>query len=521
MNARRAARRRSTPAPTSSRRSPTSCCGRLHERREAPRPRRRRRGALRASSPRGASAPRGRSARVLEAAPRVGGVRAHGARRRLPRRARGGVVPVDGGAPARAAREPRRTRRPSARPARATNAQFLSTRHGLEALPRTPPAFFASGLLSTGAKVRLLRRAARAARAARARRSRSTRSCAAASAAGSPSASCGHDARASTARAPRTSARRTPSRRSPRWSARSAASSAGPGQEEGRRAGQAARATLGSSRRAWRPSRRRSRRRSATDVRHDVDARSRRSRRDGDSVARPSRRRDAASARARSSSRRRRPSRRASWRRSLSKPARRSSRPVRYVPMIVASVGLAPGASRRDPADAFGFLRSPGAPGRILGASFPSASNSAVAPPGHALWNVFLGGGADPDAFLALGRRACAPSSRRTSRRSSDGPVRPDVLRRPPLAPRDPRARDRAPGADGATRRRSSLRTGIRLSGSPRHGRRRPRLRGGGRVGEEPSGPIECAGSRRRVRGHGLPATARPRDRVARGGDRP
>ena len=72
---------------------------------------------------------------------------------------------------------------------------------------------------------------------------------------------------------------------------------------------------------------------------------------------------------------------------------------VRYVPMIVASVGLPPESARRIP-PAFGFLRVPGAAGRILGAAFASHLNPAVAPPDHALLNVFLGGGADPDALL-------------------------------------------------------------------------------------------------------------------------
>lgn len=72
---------------------------------------------------------------------------------------------------------------------------------------------------------------------------------------------------------------------------------------------------------------------------------------------------------------------------------------VRYVPMVVASVGLAPALASKTPS-AFGFLRASGAPGRILGAAFASNLNPAVAPAGHALWNVFLGGGADPDAGL-------------------------------------------------------------------------------------------------------------------------
>ena len=71
---------------------------------------------------------------------------------------------------------------------------------------------------------------------------------------------------------------------------------------------------------------------------------------------------------------------------------------VRYVPMIVASAGIGPALAARTPA-AFGFLRSHGAPGRVLGAAFPSALDPSVAPPGHALWKFFLGGGADPDVM--------------------------------------------------------------------------------------------------------------------------
>lgn len=68
---------------------------------------------------------------------------------------------------------------------------------------------------------------------------------------------------------------------------------------------------------------------------------------------------------------------------------------VRYIPMIVVSAGLGPDLAPRTP-NAFGFLKSKGAPGRILGAAFPSALDPSVAPPGHALWKLFLGGGSDP-----------------------------------------------------------------------------------------------------------------------------
>lgn len=70
---------------------------------------------------------------------------------------------------------------------------------------------------------------------------------------------------------------------------------------------------------------------------------------------------------------------------------------VAYAPMVVTSVGLPPASASLVPR-AFGFLRSPGAPLRILGASFPSNLDPAVAPEGHALANVFVGGGRDPGA---------------------------------------------------------------------------------------------------------------------------
>lgn len=82
----------------------------------------------------------------------------------------------------------------------------------------------------------------------------------------------------------------------------------------------------------------------------------------------------------------------------LSSVAAETLAAVRYVPMVVVAVGLPPGRSPPIPAG-FGFLRGHGAKGRILGALFPSCLHPGVAPTGHALLNVFLGGGADPAAI--------------------------------------------------------------------------------------------------------------------------
>ncbi|MBL9089285.1 MAG: protoporphyrinogen oxidase [Planctomycetia bacterium] len=99
---------------------------------------------------------------------------------------------------------------------------------------------------------------------------------------------------------------------------------------------------------------------------------------------------------------------------------------VRTVPMMVVAVGLPPGGSPPIP-PAFGFLRGTGAKGRILGALFHSHFNPAVAPPGHALLNVFVGGGADPDA-MALTDDEVRALVERDLATALGGPVRPDVV---------------------------------------------------------------------------------------------
>lgn len=99
---------------------------------------------------------------------------------------------------------------------------------------------------------------------------------------------------------------------------------------------------------------------------------------------------------------------------------------VRYVPMVVVAVGLAPGESPPIP-PGFGFLKSPGAPVRILGASFPSNLNPAAAPPGHALVTVFIGGGNDPGA-ISLTDAEVRETVERDLSFALRGAVRPSTL---------------------------------------------------------------------------------------------
>lgn len=101
-------------------------------------------------------------------------------------------------------------------------------------------------------------------------------------------------------------------------------------------------------------------------------------------------------------------------------------RAVETVPMMVVAVGIPPGGSPPVP-PAFGFLRGAGARGRILGALFHSHFNPAVAPPGHALLNVFVGGGADP-AAMELDDDAVRALVERDLATALGGPVRPDVV---------------------------------------------------------------------------------------------
>ncbi len=101
-------------------------------------------------------------------------------------------------------------------------------------------------------------------------------------------------------------------------------------------------------------------------------------------------------------------------------------RAVRYGPMVVAAVGVPPGGAPPLP-PAFGFLRAPGARVRILGASFPSVLNPAVAPEGHSLVTAFIGGGRDPSAIDLSDAEVRATVEGDLSR-ALRAPVRPDVV---------------------------------------------------------------------------------------------
>lgn len=70
---------------------------------------------------------------------------------------------------------------------------------------------------------------------------------------------------------------------------------------------------------------------------------------------------------------------------------------VQYVPMVVCAVGYARGAGPDLPGG-FGFLRGPTSDARILGATFNSRLNPAVAPEGAALLSAFVGGSEDTTA---------------------------------------------------------------------------------------------------------------------------
>jgi oxygen-dependent protoporphyrinogen oxidase len=67
---------------------------------------------------------------------------------------------------------------------------------------------------------------------------------------------------------------------------------------------------------------------------------------------------------------------------------------IDYAPIVVAAVGFERAHGPALP-DAFGFLRGPDAPTRILGATFNSRMRADVSPPGTELLTVFLGGTED------------------------------------------------------------------------------------------------------------------------------
>ena len=70
---------------------------------------------------------------------------------------------------------------------------------------------------------------------------------------------------------------------------------------------------------------------------------------------------------------------------------------VTYVPMVVCAVGY-PRGKGPDLPEGFGFLRGPKSDARILGATFNSRLNPAVAPEGGSLLTAFIGGSEDTAA---------------------------------------------------------------------------------------------------------------------------
>lgn len=341
----------------------------------------------------------GASTRVLEAAPRVGGVlrteqrgpwRLEWAAAAFPSTSEK-LLELHGQLP-----NPPAIRRPDA----STNAQFLWTRHGLERLPRTPPAFFASGLLPTGSKVRLFAELLRGPRRTGAPESLyafvrrrfgrgvaegflrpftlgiyGTRPEDLGAADAFPTLPALERAHGGVFRGflkkgkeKKAAGPRKPRARREVWVF-----------EEGMEAlPKAIAAALGADVV-----------RTSTPV-SDVGPAA-------DSVE--VRTGDGARVRAREVVLATTAPEQARLVASICPEASALLAQVRYVPMIVASAGLGPALAPRTP-NAFGFLKAKGAPGRVLGAAFPSALDPSVAPPGHALWKFFLGGGSDPDAFL-------------------------------------------------------------------------------------------------------------------------
>jgi oxygen-dependent protoporphyrinogen oxidase len=135
---------------------------------------------------------------------------------------------------------------------------------------------------------------------------------------------------------------------------------------------------------------------------------------------------------------------------------------VRSTPLAVVSVGLPPG----DPPlpESFGFLAGHASGARILGATFPSRLSDQVAPPGHGLASVFVGGSERPDA-LALSDAALAELALSDLSRALGGALHPDlvdVVRYPAAIPLfTPGHRGRMAAAQARL-----ARFGITLSGS-------------------------------------------------------
>jgi oxygen-dependent protoporphyrinogen oxidase len=98
---------------------------------------------------------------------------------------------------------------------------------------------------------------------------------------------------------------------------------------------------------------------------------------------------------------------------------------VAYTPLAVVAVGLPPG----NPAvpEGFGFLSAVRSRARILGATFLSRLSDDVAPPGHDLVLVFLGGSEDPQA-LDLPDDALSDVALADLSRALGGDVEPDLV---------------------------------------------------------------------------------------------
>jgi oxygen-dependent protoporphyrinogen oxidase len=99
---------------------------------------------------------------------------------------------------------------------------------------------------------------------------------------------------------------------------------------------------------------------------------------------------------------------------------------VRYVPIAVVAVGFR--SDRGPPVPAgFGFLRGHDAQVRILGATFNSHLNPAVAPEGCHLVTAFVGGSEDPEA-VALPDAELRPLVLRDLATAFGGAIEPDIV---------------------------------------------------------------------------------------------
>jgi oxygen-dependent protoporphyrinogen oxidase len=97
---------------------------------------------------------------------------------------------------------------------------------------------------------------------------------------------------------------------------------------------------------------------------------------------------------------------------------------VRSTPIAVVTLGLPPG---NPPLPAgFGVLRGRGSGARILGATFASHLGPEVAPPGHGLASVYLGGSEDAAALDLTDQELVATASRDLGR-ALGGPLAPDL----------------------------------------------------------------------------------------------